>query len=54
MVTKTFKEYKPNTVVNLAAQAGVCYSIENPEVYIPQNNIIGFLNILEACIYNPV
>ena len=53
MVTKTFNEYKPNIVVNLAAQAGVRYSIENPEVYI-QSNIIGFFNILEACRYNPV
>ncbi len=53
MVTKTFEEYKPNVVVNLAAQAGVRYSIENPDVYI-QSNIIGFYNILEACRYNPV
>jgi UDP-glucuronate 4-epimerase len=53
MVTKTFEEYKPNIVVNLAAQAGVRYSIENPDVYI-QSNIIGFFNILEACRYNPV
>ncbi|RHW39552.1 NAD-dependent epimerase/dehydratase family protein [Lysinibacillus yapensis] len=48
-----FKEYKPNVVVNLAAQAGVRYSIENPDVYI-QSNIIGFYNILEACRYNTV
>lgn len=48
-----FKEYRPNIVVNLAAQAGVRYSIENPDVYI-QSNIIGFYNILEACRYNPV
>jgi UDP-glucuronate 4-epimerase len=53
MVMKTFEEYKPNIVVNLAAQAGVRYSIENPDVYI-QSNIIGFYNILEACRYNPV
>lgn len=52
-VMKTFEEYKPNVVVNLAAQAGVRYSIENPDVYI-QSNIIGFYNILEACRYNPV
>ncbi|MCQ6280014.1 SDR family NAD(P)-dependent oxidoreductase [Bacillus sp. EB600] len=52
-VTKTFEEYKPNIVVNLAAQAGVRYSIENPDVYI-QSNIIGFYNILEACRNNPV
>ncbi|WP_175615809.1 GDP-mannose 4,6-dehydratase [Piscibacillus halophilus] len=53
IVMKTFEEYKPNVVVNLAAQAGVRYSIENPDVYI-QSNIIGFYNILEACRYNPV
>ena len=53
MITKTFGEYKPNIVVNLAAQAGVRYSIVNPDVYI-QSNIIGFFNILEACRYNPV
>ncbi len=43
-----FEEYKPDLVVNLAAQAGVRYSIENPDAYI-QSNIIGFYNILEAC-----
>ncbi|MBT2216473.1 GDP-mannose 4,6-dehydratase [Virgibacillus dakarensis] len=53
VVMKTFEEYKPNVVVNLAAQAGVRYSIENPDVYI-QSNIIGFYNILEACRHNPV
>jgi len=53
LIMKTFEEYKPNVVVNLAAQAGVRYSIENPNVYI-QSNIIGFYNILEACRYNPV
>ena len=53
MIMKIFEEYKPNIVVNLAAQAGVRYSIENPDVYI-QSNIIGFYNILEACRYNPV
>ena len=53
MITSIFEEYKPNIVVNLAAQAGVRYSIENPDVYI-QSNIIGFYNILEACRYNPV
>ncbi|WP_209121726.1 GDP-mannose 4,6-dehydratase [Alkalihalobacillus sp. BA299] len=53
LVMKTFEEYKPKVVVNLAAQAGVRYSIENPDVYI-QSNIIGFYNILEACRYNPV
>jgi UDP-glucuronate 4-epimerase len=53
MITKIFEEYKPNIVVNLAAQAGVRYSIENPDVYI-QSNIIGFYNILEACRHFPV
>jgi UDP-glucuronate 4-epimerase len=53
LVMKTFEDYKPNVVVNLAAQAGVRYSIENPDVYI-QSNIIGFYNILEACRYYPV
>src|SRR5690554_6331469 len=50
---KTFDEYKPNIVVNLAAQAGVRYSIENPDAYI-RSNIIGFYNILEACRYYSV
>lgn len=53
MLFKVFEEYKPNIVVNLAAQAGVRYSIENPDVYI-ESNIIGFFNILEACRHNPV
>lgn len=53
MIMKIFQEYKPNIVVNLAAQAGVRYSIANPDVYIG-SNIIGFFNILEACRYNPV
>ncbi|MBY7129354.1 GDP-mannose 4,6-dehydratase [Bacillus sp. 8YEL33] len=53
IITKLFEEYKPNIVVNLAAQAGVRYSIENPDVYI-QSNIIGFYNILEACRHYPV
>ncbi|PEW03727.1 NAD-dependent epimerase [Bacillus cereus] len=52
-ITRLFEEYKPNIVVNLAAQAGVRYSIENPDVYI-QSNIIGFYNILEACRHYPV
>lgn len=52
-VMKTFKEYEPNIVVNLAAQAGVRYSIENPDIYIG-SNIVGFFNILEAVRYNKV
>ena len=43
-----FKKYKPNKVINLAAQAGVRYSMENPIVYI-KSNILGFANILENC-----
>lgn len=50
---KIFEENKPSVVVNLAAQAGVRYSIQNPDVYI-QSNIVGFLNILEACRHYPV
>ena len=53
IVIDTFKDYKPDVVVNLAAQAGVRYSIENPDVYI-NSNIIGFFNILEACRHCPV
>ena len=52
-ILRIFEKFKPNIVVNLAAQAGVRYSIENPDVYI-QSNIIGFYNILEACRYHPV
>lgn len=52
-VDKVFEEYRPEIVVNLAAQAGVRYSIENPQVYI-ESNLIGFFNILEACRHNPV
>lgn len=52
-VDNLFSEYKPKIVVNLAAQAGVRYSITNPSAYI-ESNIIGFYNILEACRNNPV
>lgn len=52
-IFQLFEKHKPNIVVNLAAQAGVRYSIENPDVYI-QSNIIGFFNILEACRQFPV
>lgn len=48
LIDKIFDTYKPNIVVNLAAQAGVRYSITNPDAYI-QSNLIGFYNILEAC-----
>lgn len=53
LIDKLFDEYKPQIVVNLAAQAGVRYSITNPDAYI-NSNIIGFYNILEACRHNPV
>ena len=48
LLDQVFKEYRPSVVVNLAAQAGVRYSIDHPDAYI-ENNIIGFYNILEAC-----
>lgn len=53
LINSVFEEYKPNVVVNLAAQAGVRYSITNPDVYI-EANLIGFYNILEACRNYPV
>ena len=53
LVNRLFEENRFDIVVNLAAQAGVRYSIENPDVYI-ESNIIGFYNILEACRYHPV
>ena len=52
-VDALFEEYKPQVVVNLAAQAGVRYSITNPDAYI-ESNLIGFYNILEACRHNEV
>ena len=52
-IEKIFTEYKPELVVNLAAQAGVRYSITNPDVYI-ESNVVGFYNILEACRNHPV
>ena len=53
VIMQIFAAYKPDIAVNLAAQAGVRYSIENPDAYM-QSNVIGFYNILEACRYNPV
>lgn len=53
LVDQIFADYKPSIVVNLAAQAGVRYSIDHPDVYI-ESNLIGFYNILEACRHNPV
>lgn len=53
LIDDIFEKYKPNIVVNLAAQAGVRYSITNPDAYI-ESNLIGFYNILEGCRHNPV
>ena len=53
LLDDVFRRYKPAVVVNLAAQAGVRYSIDHPDVYI-ESNLIGFFNILEACRHNPV
>ena len=53
LIFNIFRQYRPNIVVNLAAQAGVRYSIENPDAYI-ESNILGFYNILEACRHYPV
>lgn len=53
LIKKIFEEHHPDIVVNLAAQAGVRYSITNPDAYI-ESNLIGFYNILEACRHNPV
>ncbi len=53
LVDKLFAEHQFDIVVNLAAQAGVRYSITNPDAYI-ESNLIGFYNILEACRHNPV
>ena len=52
-LNQVFDQYQPDVVVNLAAQAGVRYSIDHPDSYI-QSNIIGFYNILEACRHHPV
>jgi len=52
-LNNVFEQYKPSVVVNLAAQTGVRYSIENPDAYI-ESNLIGFYNILEACRHHPV
>lgn len=53
ILEQLFSNYKPEIVVNLAAQAGVRYSITNPDAYI-NSNIIGFYNILESCRHHPV
>jgi len=53
LIQRVFEQYRPAVVVNLAAQAGVRYSIDHPDVYM-ESNIIGFFNILEACRNHPV
>ena len=53
LIDQLFAEHRFDIVVNLAAQAGVRYSIDHPDVYI-ESNIIGFYNLLEACRHNPV
>lgn len=52
-IANVFKEHKPQRVVNLAAQAGVRYSLENPQAYV-SSNLQGFVNILEGCRHNDV
>ena len=52
-VERVFQQHKPQRVVNLAAQAGVRYSLENPQAYIDAN-IVGFVNILEGCRHHNV
>ena len=52
-LTQSFQRFNPIKVVNLAAQAGVCYSIENPYAYM-NSNLVGFLNIIELCRHNEV
>ena len=53
LINSIFEQYHPDIVVNLGAQAGVRYSITNPDAYI-ESNMIGFYNILEACLHYPV
>ena len=53
LIENIFEQYRPQIVVNLAAQAGVRYSITNPDAYI-ESNLVGFYNILEACRHHPV
>ena len=52
-INQLFKRHKPDAVVNLAAQAGVRYSLENPHTYVA-TNLMGFMNILDACRHNDV
>lgn len=52
-VNRAFREFQPQRVANLAAQAGVRYSLKNPQAYV-QSNLVGFVNILEACRHHAV
>ena len=52
-IDECFESYRPTKVINLAAQAGVRYSMENPHAYI-QSNIVGFTNILEGCRHHDI
>lgn len=52
-INEIFRKHKPERVVNLAAQAGVRYSLQNPQAYV-SSNIVGFVNVLEACRHNAV
>jgi UDP-glucuronate 4-epimerase len=52
-IAELFAQYRPDGVVNLAAQAGVRYSLENPNAYI-DTNVVGFMHILEGCRHNEV
>src|SRR5690606_38830405 len=52
-IKQLFEQHKPERVVHLAAQAGVRYSLVNPQAYV-DSNVTGFLNILEGCRHNPV
>ena len=52
-INQIFQTYKPKKVINMAAQAGVRYSLTNPGAYV-DSNLVGFVNILEACRHNPV
>ena len=53
LISQVFETYRPDIVVNLAAQAGVRYSITHPDAYI-ESNLVGFFNILEACRHHDV
>ena len=52
-IAAAFRDHRPQRVVNLAAQAGVRYSLENPQAYV-SSNLVGFVNVLEACRHNEI